>query len=129
LEEQIMGNKGTIETELNRIYSENPHVSPGIKQLIHNLKSDIFEVIPIGGATWLPEVASFYNGNRIAGYDNNDTYLELVGFVKAVKAGKPYPNLLREGYHATIASLLGLQAMETNSVVNWPAEYILEKEV
>ncbi len=129
LEEQIMGDKGTIEPELNRIYSENPPVSPGIKQLIHNLKSDFFEVIPIGGATWLPEVASFNNGNRMAQYDNNDTYLELVGFVKAVKAGKPYPNLLREGYHATIASLLGLQAMDTNSVVSWPVEYVMEKDV
>ncbi len=128
LEEQIMGDKGTIEPELNRIYSENPPVSPGIKQLIHNLKSEVFEVIPIGGATWLPEVASFNNGNRIAQYDNNDTFLELAGFVKAVKAGKPYPNLLREGYHATIASLLGLQAMETNSIVNWPAEYVMGKE-
>ncbi len=129
LEEQIMGDKGTIEPELNRIYSENPPVSPGIKQLIHNVKSDIFEVIPIGGATWLPEVASFNNGNRIAAYDNNDTYLELVGFVKAVKAGKPYPNLLREGYHATVAALLGLQAMETNSVVSWPVEYVMKKDI
>ena len=129
LEEQIMGDKGTIEPELNRIYSENPPVSPGIKQLIHNLKSGFFEVIPIGGATWLPEVASFNNGNRIAEYDNNDTFLELAGFVKAVKAGKPYPNLLREGYHATIASLLGLQAMDTNSIVSWPVEYVMEKEI
>lgn len=128
LEEQIMGDKGTIEPELNRIYSENPPVSPGIKQLIHNIKSDVFEVIPIGGATWLPEVAQFNNGNRITEYDNNDTYLELVGFVKAIKAGKPWPNLLREGFHATVASLLGLQAMETNSVVSWPAEYVMQKE-
>lgn len=129
LEEQIMGNKGTIEPEINRIYSENPPKAPGIRQLIHNIESGVFDVIPIGGATWLPETASNYKGELITPYDNNDTYLQLVGFTKAVKAGRPYPNLLREGYHATVASLLGLQAMDTNSVVTWPAEYIMEKEV
>lgn len=128
LEEQIMGNLGTIEPELNRIYSENPPPAPGISQLVHDIKSGFFDVIPIGGATWLPEVASFNNGKRITGYDNNDTYLELVGFVKAVKAGKPYKNLLREGFHATVAVLLGLQAMDTSSVVPWPEEYIMKKE-
>jgi hypothetical protein len=97
--------------------------------LLHNIESGIFDVIPIGGATWLPETASQYGGEIIAPYDNNDTFLQLVGFAKAVKAGKPYPNLLREGYHATVASLLGLQAMETNSVVSWPAEYVMEKEI
>lgn len=129
LEEQIMGNKGTIEPELNRIYSENPPPAPGIKQLIHDLKSEVFEVIPIGGATWMPEVATFNNGKRITSYDNNDTFLQLVGFVKAVKAGKPYANLLREGFHASVAALLGLQAMETNRPVTWPDEYKMEKEI
>jgi predicted dehydrogenase len=129
LEEQIMGDLGTIEPEINRIYSENPPKAPGIRQLLHNIESGIFDVIPIGGATWLPETASQYGGEIIAPYDNNDTFLQLVGFAKAVKAGKPYPNLLREGYHATVASLLGLQAMETNSVVSWPAEYVMEKEI
>lgn len=128
LEEQIMGNLGTIEPEVNRIYSENPPQAPGIRQLVNNISSDVFDVIPIGGATWLPEVGVRDPGEMIKSYDNNDTYLELVGFAKAVKAGKPYPNLLREGFHATVASLLGLQAMDTNSVVNWPAEYVMEKD-
>ena len=52
----------------------------------------------------------------------------MVGFVKAIKAGKPYPNLLREGYHASVAVLLGLQAMDGNKAVAWPTEYIMEKE-
>ena len=128
LEEQIMGNKGTIEPEFNRIYSENPPPAPGIRQLVNNISSDIFDVIPIGGATWLPEVGVRDPGKMIKSYDNNDTYLELVGFTKAIKAGRAYPNLLREAFHATVASLLGLQSMDTNSVVYWPAEYVMEKE-
>ncbi len=128
LEEQIMGNLGTLEPEVNRYFSENPPKSPGIRQLLDNIQSGIFDVIPIGGATWLPEIISQDWGKTITKYDNNDTYLELVGYARAVKAGKPYPNLLREGFHATVASLLGLQAMDTNSVISWPAEYILEKE-
>ena len=128
LEEQIMGNKGTIEPEINRIYSENPPQAPGIKQLLRSIQSDLFEIIPIGGATWLPETASNYYGEMITPYENNDTFLQLVGFVKAVKAGKPYPNLLREGFHATVAVLLGLQAMDENRVVSWPAEYVMKKK-
>ncbi|MDX1285519.1 MAG: Gfo/Idh/MocA family oxidoreductase, partial [Draconibacterium sp.] len=129
LEEQVMGNKGTFEPEINRWYTENPPKAPGIKQLIHNIESSVFDVLPIGGATWLPETASSYKGEIITPYDNNDTYLQMVGFVNAVKAGNPYPNLLREGYHATVASLLGLQAMDENRVVCWPAKYVMPKEV
>ncbi len=128
LEEQIMGNLGTIEPEINRIYSENPPPAPGIKQLIHNIESGVFDAIPIGGATWLPETASKYNGEMIAPYEQNDTFLQFVGFIKSVKTGIGYPNLLREGYHATVAALLGLQAMDTNSIVSWPSEYVMEKE-
>lgn len=129
LEEQIQGHLGTIEPEVNRYYSENPPQAPGILQLIHSVEKGVFDVIPIGGATWIPETAVPYRGDLIANYDNNDTYLQMVGYVKAVKAGKPYKNLLREGYHATVASLLGLQAMETNQVLPWPAGYTMEKEV
>ena len=131
LEEQIMGNKGTFEPEINRWFSENPPkiTAPGIKKLINDIGSDIFDVIPIGGATWLPEVAEDYKGEMIAPYDYNDTFLQMVGFVKAIKAGKPYANLLRECYHSTVAVLLGLQAMDENRVVKWPQKYIMPKEV
>jgi predicted dehydrogenase len=126
LEEQIQGDKGTIEPEVNRIYSENPPKAPGIRQLIHSIEKGIWETIPIGGATWVPETAVPYRGNIIAPYENNDTLLQMIGFIKAVRNGKPYPGLLREGYHASIASLLGLQAMDTGQIVEWPAGYIME---
>jgi predicted dehydrogenase len=127
LEEQIQGDKGTIEPEINRIYSENPPKAPGIRQLIHSVEKGIFETIPIGGATWIPETAVPYRGNIIAPYDNNDTLLQMIGFIKAVRNGKSYPGLLREGYHASIAALLGLQAMDNKEIVIWPEEYKMEK--
>ncbi len=123
LEEQILGDKGTIEPEINRIYSENPPKAPGIRQLVHSIEKGIWDTIPIGGATWVPETAVPYRGNIIAPYDNNDTLLQMIGFVKAVRNGQPYPGLLREGYHASIAALLGLQAMETGMPVDWTDEY------
>lgn len=127
LEEQIQGDKGTIEPEINRIYFENPPKAPGIRQLIHSIEKGIFETIPIGGATWIPETAVPYRGSIIAPYDNNDTLLQMIGFIKAVRNGKPYPGLFREGYHASIAALLGLQAMDNNEIVVWPEQYKIEK--
>jgi len=129
LEEQIQGNKGTIEPEINRIFSETPPVAPGIRQLIHSIEKGIWDAIPIGGATWVPETAVPYRGELIAPRNTKDTYLQMVGFVKAVKNGIPYKNLLREGYHASIAALLGLEAIDTGKILNWPAENIMEKEV
>ncbi len=129
LEEQIMGDKGTIEPEVNRIYSESIPKAPGIRQLVNNIEKGVFDVIPIGGASWVPETAVEYKGEMIAEYANNDTFLQMVGFVKAVKVGKPYKNLFREGFHSSIGVLLGLQAMDNNEIVSWPEKYILEKEV
>lgn len=127
LEEQVQGDKGTIEPEVNRIFTENPPKAPGIRQLIHSIEKGIWDTIPIGGATWVPETAVPYRGNIIAPYDNNDTLLQMEGFVKAVRNGKPYPGLLREGYHASIAALLGLQAMDNHEIVVWPEEYKMDK--
>jgi hypothetical protein len=51
----------------------------------------------------------------------------MEGFVKAVRNGKPYPGLMREGYHASVAALLGLQAMDNHEIVVWPEEYKMDK--
>lgn len=128
LEEQIMGHLGTIEPEVRKIYSENPPPAPGFLQLINNLEKDIFETIPIGGASWVPETAVQYKGEYLVeDYQYDDTLLEMKGFVLAVRDGRPYPGLLREGYNATVAVLLGLQAMQENRIIEWPEEYVWKK--
>jgi len=127
LEEQIMGHLGTIEPEVNKTYSENPpevKQPAGLLQLINNMERNVFEAVPIGGATWVPEIAREYEGeNIVEKQELNDTLLQMEGFVQAVRNNRAWPGLLREGYNATVASLLGLQAMKENRIIEWPAEF------
>ena len=44
LEEQVLGNKGTIEFEVNRYFSEAPPPAPGILQLINDIEHGIFAI-------------------------------------------------------------------------------------
>lgn len=111
-EEQILGDKGTMELEINKVYSENPPKSPGIQQLITDIEKDIFDTIPIGGATWIPEVGIRDKGEFISGkYKMDEVQLQLEAFVKYVRDGKAPEELTLEGYKATIWSLLGEQAI------------------
>jgi predicted dehydrogenase len=131
IEEQIMGHLGTIEPEVNKIYSENPpevKQPPGLLQLINNMERNVFEAVPIGGATWVPEIARDYKGeNLVEKREMDDTLLQMEGFVQAVRNNSAWPGLLREGYNATVASLLGLQAMQENRIIEWPEEYSWRK--
>ncbi len=114
LEEQIMGNKGTIEFETNRFYTETPPPAPGILQLLNDMESGLFQNIPIGGASWVPETAVKYNGEPII--ENTDFYdsaLQLEGFIKYIREGKAPEKLIKEGYNASIWTLLGEKAIET----------------
>ena len=131
LEEQIMGPKGTMECEIGKVYSENPPPAPGIMQLINNIEHGIFDNIPIGGASWVPETAVNNKGEFIV--DDyplpDDTQLQMEGFVEVVKKGKPVPGLLEQGYQASIASLLGFQAIEKGEIIKWPDEYRIDTEI
>jgi len=121
LEEQILGDKGTLELETNKIYSEKPPKPAGILQLVNNIEKGIFEKIPIGGATWIPETALQYKGDYIsADYSVNATRIQLEAFVDSVRRGKPTPGLFEQGYHASVWTLLGQQAMDTQQIVNLP---------
>ncbi|MCG8444049.1 MAG: Gfo/Idh/MocA family oxidoreductase [Caulobacterales bacterium] len=128
LEEQIMGHLGTIEPEVNRIYAENPPPAPGILQLGHDIRQGLFEATPIGGGSWTPETAATYAGEPLGWSQYEDTHLQMEAFADAVMRGEPYPNLLREGYHASIASLLGEQAMDSGQPVEWPREHVMPRE-
>ncbi len=123
LEEQILGDKGTFELEQNKMYSENPPQPAGILQLVNNIEKNIFEKIPIGGATWIPETALEYKGEYITGdFDVNETGISLEVFVDSVRRGKPTPGLFEQGYHASVWTLLGQQAMETQQKIYLPEE-------
>ena len=124
LEEQIMGHKGTIEFETNRYYTETPPPAPGILQLINDMESGFFGKAMIGGASWVPETAVKYNGEPII--ENTDFYdsaLQLEGFAKYIRAGKAPEALTKEGYNASIWTLLGEIAIETGEKLTLAEKY------
>ncbi|MCF8363922.1 MAG: Gfo/Idh/MocA family oxidoreductase [Prolixibacteraceae bacterium] len=124
LEEQIMGHKGTIEFETNRYYTETPPPAPGIIQLINDMESGFFGKAMIGGASWMPETAATYNGEPIIeDTDFYDSALQLEGFASYVRAGKAPEALTREGYNASIWTLLGEAAIETGEKLTLPEKY------
>ncbi|MDA3927740.1 MAG: Gfo/Idh/MocA family oxidoreductase [Prolixibacteraceae bacterium] len=126
LEEQIMGHKGTIEFEVNRQYSETPPAAPGIQQLINNVEHGLFDNLPIGGSSWVPETASKYKGEPIVKTnDLGDTTLELEAFLKFVRAGSAPEKITKEGYNASIWTILGEQAINTGEQLHMPSEFIL----
>ena len=124
LEEQIMGHKGTIEFEVNRYYSETPPPAPGILQLLNDMESGIFDSARIGGASWIPETAVKYQGEPIVkNTDFYDSALQLEGFAKHIRAGQAPERLTREGYNATIWTLLGEKAIESGEKLELPEKF------
>lgn len=126
LEEQIMGSKGTIEFEANRQYSEKPPVIPGIQQLVNNIEHGVFDHIPIGGASWIPETAVKYKGDQIAAEDfYEDTQFELEAFVGFIRKGSEPPSLLKDAYYASLWAILGEHAIDSGLKVTLPQEYMI----
>ncbi len=126
LEEQIMGNKGTIEFETNRYYTETPSPAPGILQLLNEIESGFFEKIHIGGVSWVPETAVTYNGEPIV--KNTyfyDSALQLEAFVNFIRKGRAPEQLLKEGYNASVWTLMGELAIESGKKMVLPQKYII----
>jgi hypothetical protein len=77
--------------------------------------------VPIGGASWLPETEVKYKGETVAeGKATDGTPEQLKAFAKAVIADKPIPGLFEHGYHASVWTLLGQEAMDNGQVVTLP---------
>lgn len=122
LEEIIMGDKGTMELETGKVFAEQIPPAPAIRQLIHDIEKGVFSSLPIGGPSWVPEVAVDYEGEyitdeKIVG-DGSDIQLEA--FVNSIRRQAPIEGILREGFNATIPIILGIQAMENKQWVSWP---------
>lgn len=127
-ESQILGNLGTLEPEANRVFSEHPVIPKpaGIAQLINNLERNVFGNIPIGSASWAPELAMTYRGVEIVPGNNTDGTLEqIIAFADMVRKGRAIPGLLEHAYYASVWSLLGQDAIDTGQVVTMPKQYII----
>ncbi len=121
-EEQIMGPKGTMELEIGKVWDEFPPPAPGILQLINNLEHKFFDAVPIGGASWVPETAISDKGSDITNQVMLDdgSRMMLEAFVANVRDNRVDIELTRQGFYATVASLLGYEAMMQDKVMYWP---------
>ncbi|MDP4174661.1 MAG: Gfo/Idh/MocA family oxidoreductase [Bacteroidota bacterium] len=123
-EEQIIGSKGTMELELNKVYSENPPAPPAILKLINDMEKDVFDTIPIGGASWVPETAVVDKGNYITNnYKMDETKLQLEAFVRYIRNGQAPEELPIQGYYSTVWSLLAEESAKTKERVTLMDKY------
>lgn len=112
--------------ESNKVYSENPPPPPAIRTLIHKIESNLFETIPIGGATWIPATAVEEGGEYISpDYEMNETILYLEAFIDFIRQGKAPEKLTLEGYHASVWSLLAEQAAKSGNETFLPKKYLV----
>lgn len=123
-EEQIQGSKGTIEPELGRIYQEVPPRALALQRMQADVKRGHKRTIPIGGATWFPELPVTTPGESLGWGEYDETMLQFEGFGEAVRSGKPLPGLLQQAYYASVASLIGEQAMDRGEAVAWPTTLV-----
>lgn len=123
---QVQGNKGTMELESNKQFAESPPPPPAIRTLLHNIESKLFDTIPIGGATWVPDEAVTYGGEFISeDWEMNETLLYLEGFLNFIRKGEAPEKLTIEGYNASIWSLLAEEATKTGTEIKRNPKYVL----
>ena len=86
LEEQIMGNLGTVEPEKGKYYFESIPPAPGFLQMINDWENKLFDSLPFAGTSWAPETANENKGELILGErpKSDGTSLLLEAFVEAV---------------------------------------------
>jgi len=127
LEEQIMGPKGTMELENNRMWDEFPPPAPGFLQLINNLEHKFFDAVPIGGASWVPETAVNADGRTISDevMEDDGTRMSLEAFVANVRDNRVDLELTRQGLYATVAVLMGFNSIMENKIMYWPKNLVL----
>ena len=135
LEEEILGNKGTMELEKGKYFWEDVKPAPGILQMINQIEHKVFDNVSFAGPSWVPETASENKGipimdniTTISGQSSigavGDGSVELLtAFCEPSIMGKPAPNLVEEAYYSSVLSLLGLQAMNEERVITFPDEY------
>ncbi len=127
LEEQILGNLGTVEPEKGKYYFENVEPAPGFLQLINDIENSLFDSLPFAGTSWAPETANVNKGEYIIGEKptSDGTSLMLDAFVEAVITGKQPEKIAEEGYYASALCLLGHDAIEKEQIVPFPDAYKL----
>jgi len=123
-EEQIQGSTGTIEPELGRIYQEVLPKQLALQRMQQDVARGHKRTVPIGGATWFPELPVTTPGESLGWGEYDETMLQFEGFGEAVRSGREVPGLLQQAYYASVASLMGEQAMDSGEAVEWPRSLV-----
>ena len=125
LEEQIMGNLGTVEPEKGKYYFESIPPAPGFLQMINDWENKLFDTLPFAGTSWAPETANEHKGALILGErtQSDGTSLLMEAFVEAVITRKQPARIAEEGYYASMLCLLGHQALQEEKTLYFPDEY------
>lgn len=128
LEEQILGNLGTVEPERGKYYFEDVDPAPAFMQMVNDWENKLFGSIPFAGTSWAPETANENHGEYILGKrpDNDGTSLLTEAFVEAVIQEKQPPHIAEEGYYASLITLWGHEALETGNMLDFPKEYCID---
>jgi predicted dehydrogenase len=127
-EEQIMGSKGSIEPELGRIYFENAPAVPALATLQADVADAKKRPIPIGGRTWFPELPVTAPGEPLGWGEFDETMLQFEAFAQSIQTNTPLRGALRESFHASVAALLGEQAMDQGRAIDWPDTLVMPRE-
>jgi predicted dehydrogenase len=119
---QVMGPKGTIEGEAGKLYAENPPPAPGIVQLINGIESGFFDTVPIGGASWVPDLKKDTKGQPLVHDEPADdgSGLELAAYANAIRLGEPIPGMMEQACRAGVCVLMGEASMEQQKEIAWP---------
>ncbi len=128
-EEQLMGPEGTFELEDGKYYYEDPPPAPGILQLISDIEDDLFGTTPLGGDSWNPHRAADTSGSYFV--DDyplpNKAVLQDEAFIESVRQGKMIEGAPENGVYATIAAIMGHEAMLQDKTIHWPEQKIANR--
>ena len=124
LEIQVQGSKGTMELEKGKMWDEFPPPAPGILQLINHLEHKLFEEIPIGGASWVPDSAISAKGNYILDevMEDDGTRMQMEAFIANVRENRVDEVVTKQGFYSSIATIMGFNAIMNNEIVYWPKD-------
>ncbi len=136
MEEQIMGNKGTVDLTKGLYYLEDDHTNAGIEQLLAQVKDKVFSAIPAAGPSWRPETkadstphyiiqgqTNVSNGLSMIGAEKDGSDVILSAFCQSCITGEKAKDVVEEAYCSSVLCLLGNQAMEEGRVIPFPEEY------
>lgn len=128
LEEQIMGNLGTVEPENGKYYFESVPPAPAFLQMVNEWENKVFDSLPFAGTSWAPETANTNDGEFIIGQRPKSDGSSLVteAFVEAVITRKQPARIAEEGYYASMLALLGHQALEEERTLYFPDEFKID---